>query len=62
MSPITRFKDMLVRNWREKIIALVLAFLFWFMIKAQITQPQMPQWQQHAWPPRDPSVAPTIVR
>ena len=28
-------KQLIVLNWREKIISLVLAFLFWFMIKAQ---------------------------
>ncbi len=30
-----RFKELFTRNWREKGISLVLAFLFWFMIKAQ---------------------------
>ena len=30
-----RFKEHFTRNWREKVISLVLAFLFWFMIKAQ---------------------------
>lgn len=30
-----RFKDLFTRNWREKLISLVLAFLFWYMIKAQ---------------------------
>jgi len=28
-------KDLLLLNWREKIVSLLLAFLFWFMIKAQ---------------------------
>lgn len=28
-------KDLVTLNWREKIISFVLAFLFWFMIKAQ---------------------------
>ncbi len=28
-------KELVTRNWREKIVSLVLAFLFWFMIKAQ---------------------------
>lgn len=39
-----RFKELITRNWREKIISLLLAFLFWFMIKAQdvrYTQPYM---------------------
>lgn len=30
-----RLKRAFLENWREKIISLVLAFLFWFMIKAQ---------------------------
>jgi|GEM_PF-732991 len=30
-----RLNELVTRNWREKIISLVLAFLFWFMIKAQ---------------------------
>lgn len=28
-------KELITLNWREKIISLLLAFLFWFMIKAQ---------------------------
>ncbi|MBL9133159.1 MAG: hypothetical protein JNG86_18255 [Verrucomicrobiaceae bacterium] len=35
---------MLIRNWREKMVAVVLAFLFWFMIKAQTSRPA-PYWQ-----------------
>lgn len=31
-----QFKSLFVRNWREKLLALLLAFLFWFMIKAQV--------------------------
>lgn len=30
-----RLNELVTRNWREKVISLVLAFLFWFMIKAQ---------------------------
>lgn len=30
---------MLTRNWKIKLLALVLAFLFWHMIKNQITEP-----------------------
>lgn len=30
-----RLKELVTHNWREKIISLLLAFLFWFMIKAQ---------------------------
>ena len=28
-------KELFTLNWREKIVSLLLAFLFWFMIKAQ---------------------------
>lgn len=44
MNSGRRLKRMLTENWREKIISLLLAFLFWFMIKAQDarnTQPYM---------------------
>ncbi|MBE7494146.1 MAG: hypothetical protein HS117_04335 [Verrucomicrobiaceae bacterium] len=50
----TRFKDVLVRNWREKMVAVVLAFLFWLLIKAQTERPPMPQWQQMPPPPAVP--------
>jgi hypothetical protein len=30
-----QIKELFTLNWREKIISLLLAFLFWFMIKAQ---------------------------
>ncbi len=30
-----RFKNLFFRNWKEKLLAVVLAFLFWYMIKAQ---------------------------
>jgi YbbR domain-containing protein len=33
------FKQLFTRNWREKIVAILLAFLFWFMIKSQINPP-----------------------
>jgi len=46
MSWGTRFSDKLTRNWREKLVALVLAFLFWLLIKAQTERPPMPYWQQ----------------
>jgi hypothetical protein len=32
---LDRFKTFLTRNWREKLVAILLAFLFWFMIKSQ---------------------------
>lgn len=31
-----QFKSLFIRNWREKLIAILLAFLFWFMIRSQI--------------------------
>ena len=42
-----QFKNLCIRNWREKLMALLLAFLFWFMIKSQIgagsrTYPPLP--------------------
>lgn len=44
---LDQFKNLFVRNWREKLVALILAFLFWFMIKSQINpnirnQPPLP--------------------
>jgi len=42
----TQFSSMLIRNWREKLVAVVLAFLFWLLIKAQTERPPMPYWQQ----------------
>lgn len=38
-----RIKSLFTRNWREKIIAVLLAFLFWFMIKSQTAQDQRQQ-------------------
>lgn len=35
-------KELITRNWREKIMSLVLAFLFWFMIKAQDARQTLP--------------------
>ncbi|MCF7786273.1 MAG: hypothetical protein K9N47_09125 [Prosthecobacter sp.] len=46
-----RLKELITRNWREKIISLVLAFLFWFMIKAQDAR-NMPSYSMP--PPRMP--------
>jgi len=37
-----RFKNLITRNWREKLLALVLAFLFWYMVKAQSQRSAMP--------------------
>jgi hypothetical protein len=42
----TRYSDLITRNWREKLVAFVLAFLFWLLIKAQTERPPMPSWQQ----------------
>jgi hypothetical protein len=54
----TRFSEMLTRNWREKFVALVLAFLFWLLIKAQTERPPMPYWQQMPPPPVQLTPAP----
>lgn len=32
---LLRFTQMLTRNWREKLLALLLAFLFWFLVRQQ---------------------------
>ncbi|GEP40843.1 hypothetical protein [Brevifollis gellanilyticus] len=37
-----RFKNLFARNWKEKLLALVLAILFWFMIKGQAGRSNMP--------------------
>ena len=37
-----RFKELFTRNWREKLISLLLAFLFWYMIKAQDARSTQP--------------------
>ena len=37
-----RLKELITRNWREKIISLLLAFLFWYMIKAQDARQTLP--------------------
>jgi hypothetical protein len=35
-------KDVLTRNWKEKLLAVLLAVLFWFMIKAQVNRTTLP--------------------
>ncbi|MES2598167.1 MAG: hypothetical protein V4662_22725 [Verrucomicrobiota bacterium] len=42
-----RLKNLFIRNWKEKLLALVLAFLFWFMIKGQAARSSMP----YGWGP-----------
>ncbi len=37
-----RLKNLIFRNWKEKLLAVVLAFLFWYMIKAQAARSSMP--------------------
>ncbi|HRJ08834.1 MAG TPA: hypothetical protein PK490_15925 [Prosthecobacter sp.] len=37
-----QFKRLVIRNWREKLVAVLLAFLFWFMIKSQISSGSRP--------------------
>jgi len=46
MNWVTRYSELITRNWREKLVAIVLAFLFWLLIKAQTQRPPMPYWQQ----------------
>ena len=47
----------LTHNWREKILAIVLALLFWFMIKAQVNRSQI--YHDYRLPPPSPE-APRI--
>ena len=56
MNWATRSSDLITRNWREKLVALVLAFLFWLLIKAQTERPPMPYWQQMPPPAPLPAV------
>lgn len=37
-----QLKNLFVRNWKEKLLSLVLAFLFWLMIKGQANRSNMP--------------------
>ncbi len=30
-----RLSQLLTRNWREKLLALLLAFLFWYLVRSQ---------------------------
>ncbi len=55
-----RLKRAFTENWREKIISLVLAFLFWFMIKAQdarYAQPYVMPQPAQILPPSTPAPA-----
>lgn len=36
------FKNLFTRNWKEKLLSLVLAFLFWFMIKGHAARTNLP--------------------
>lgn len=42
MKWLKQAKLVLTRSWREKLVALVLAILFWYMIKAQIRRQVVP--------------------
>lgn len=55
MNWVLRFKNMLTRDWREKLVAVLLAFLFWFMIKSQTSRPEP------SWPPQQGFIMPTPV-
>ena len=58
MSLGQRIKRALTENWREKIISLILAFLFWFMIKAQDARQMVPAYAMPpapVVPPADPA-------
>jgi hypothetical protein len=35
-------KNIFFRNWKEKLLAVILAFLFWYMIKAQAVRSAIP--------------------
>jgi len=63
MNWATRSSDLITRNWREKLVALVLAFLFWLLIKAQTERPPMPYWQQMPPPAVQitPAPAPIVI-
>lgn len=37
-----QFKNLFTRNWKEKLLSLVLAFLFWFMIKGHAARGSLP--------------------
>ena len=39
---LDQIKRLITRNWREKLVAILLAFLFWFMIKSQISSGNRP--------------------
>jgi hypothetical protein len=35
-------KNILFANWKEKLLSVLMAILFWFMIKAQINRSSLP--------------------
>ena len=36
-----QLKERITRNWKEKLLALLLAFVFWYLISIQVRQPLM---------------------
>ncbi|MBL9176468.1 MAG: hypothetical protein JNM65_00300 [Verrucomicrobiaceae bacterium] len=61
-----RLNELVIRNWREKIISIVLAFLFWFMVKAQDARrpsylpPQPVRVSPQTLPAAPPQLSPTL--
>ena len=56
MKWVRQFIHVLTRNWREKLVALVLAIVFWYMIKSQVRRPSIP-WTP---PPGPVATLPTL--
>ena len=46
---LRRIKLLFTRNWKEKLLALGLAYLFWIMIRAQVSHSSNPSWQDRTY-------------